>query len=86
MTGDETLIREALGKNDAYATVDLVAGIKKGNWTAEVFAKNVFDERGELSRYAECTIQVCISSPSFRQFYIVPIRPRLIGIRFGQSF
>ena len=86
VTGVETLIRENLGRNDSYATVDLVAGVKRGNWHVEVFAKNLFDERGDLSRYAECTIQVCAGDPVFQQVYIVPIRPRLIGIKFGQEF
>ena len=54
----------------------------------ELFAKNVTDERGELNRYSPCTLSVCgVSFPNApRAIYVVPIQPRLIGIRVGQTF
>ncbi|MEO8113698.1 MAG: TonB-dependent receptor [Phenylobacterium sp.] len=70
-----------LGRLPSYTTADLTAGVKKERWTAEAFIKNAFDARGEVTRFAECAIQVC--GP---QTYIVPIRPMLIGVRFGQDF
>jgi len=51
-----------------------------------VFAKNLFDERGEIGRYTECVIQVCAQTLDFQSVYVIPTRPRTIGIRFGQDF
>lgn len=80
--GDLRLIERAiLGKQKAYTTVDLAAGIARDNWTLELLAKNVFDELGDTFRYAECATQVC----GF-QTYRTPIVPRTIAIRFGQRF
>jgi outer membrane receptor protein involved in Fe transport len=79
-------IRSNLGRNDAFATVDLSAGLERGNWRVEVFAKNLLDERGEIGRYTECVIQVCAQTLDFQSVYIIPTRPRTIGIRFGQDF
>ena len=73
--------RSILGELPEYTTADFTAGIARSNWTLEAYLKNATDERGEVTRYAECAIQVC--GP---QTYIVPIRPRMIGLRFGQNF
>lgn len=75
------LERGILGRLPSYTSADFTAGVERSNWRLEAYIKNAFDERGEEARYAECATQVC--GP---QTYIVPIRPRLIGIRFGQSF
>jgi outer membrane receptor protein involved in Fe transport len=81
-TGDLRVAEAAiLGKLPAYTTVDFVAGVKRGNMTMEAFLKNAFDSRGNVTRTTECAIQVC--GP---QTYIVPIRPMLIGLKFGQDF
>jgi iron complex outermembrane receptor protein len=81
VTGIETPIRSALGKQPGYATVDLAAGIERDTWHAEIFVENAFDAHGDLFTYAECTTQVCEHEP-----YITPNTPRLIGIKFGQKF
>jgi outer membrane receptor protein involved in Fe transport len=73
--------REILGRLPSYSTLDVTAGVNRDNWFAELYLKNAFDERGEVSRYAECAIQVCGA-----QTYVVPIRPRMVGLRFGQKF
>ena len=70
-----------LGKLPAFTAVDFTAGLKNPRWSVEMFLKNAFDERGQVSRYAECAILTC--GP---QTYIVPIRPRQFGIRVGQTF
>ncbi len=81
VTGVEYPIRQALGKQPGFATLDLTAGVETDSWHAEIFAENVTDTRADLFTYAECTTQVCGHEP-----YIVPNVPRLIGIRFGQKF
>ena len=81
--GPSTLVpvRTVLGKQAGYASFDLSAGIDTDNWSAELFVQNAFDERAQQYRYAECVTQVCDA-----QTYVVPSRPRLIGIKFGQKF
>jgi hypothetical protein len=41
---------------------------------------NVFDTRGQITRFAECTPTTCT------QPYIIPTQPRTVGIQFGQKF
>src|SRR5579864_6130056 len=47
----------------------------------ELFLLNAFDERADLYRYAQCTVQTCSANP-----YIATNRPRTIGIRVGAKF
>lgn len=77
-----------LGVMPAYGTLDLFLGGSRENMTVELFAKNVFDERGEVNRYTPCTLNVCGATfPGVpRALYVVPIQPRLIGVRIGQTF
>ena len=91
-TKTEAGLREAdiplLGDMPSFGTVDLSFGGEKGNLSVELFAKNLFDERGQLNRYTPCTLSVCGATfPGVpRAVYVVPIQPRLIGIRIGQTF
>lgn len=81
-TSDLRVAESAIeGRLPAYTTVDFVAGVKRGNSTIEAFLKNAFDSRGNVTRTTECAIQVCGA-----ETYIVPIRPMLIGVKFGQDF
>ena len=76
-TSDLRLVeREITGDMPGYGTVDLSAGIKKNQWGFNVFLKNVFDNRGQLSRYSECATAFCGA-----QTYIVPVQPRTFGVR-----
>jgi outer membrane receptor protein involved in Fe transport len=77
-----------LGEMPSFGTIDLSLGGEKDNWSVEFFAKNLTDERGQLNRYTPCTLSVCGAAfPGVpRALYIVPIQPRLIGIRIGQTF
>ena len=68
-----------IGELPAFTTVNLAFGIDFGKLNAELFASNVFDERGQLSRYLQCG--QCGQRP-----YIVPIQPRTIGMRLGYDF
>ena len=77
-----------LGHMPSFGTIDLSLGGEKGNLSVELFAKNVTDERGQLNRYTPCTLSVCGTAfPGVpRALYVVPIQPRLIGVRIGQTF
>ncbi len=81
--------RSALGQQKGYATVDLTAGIGKDNWTVELSLLNAFDERGDVYRYAECRVTVCAATTPNGvpgAVYVVPAKPRTIGVKFGQKF
>ncbi len=47
------------GNMKAYATVDLAAGIDKGQWSVDLFAKNLFDKRGQVTKGIQCVEAVC---------------------------
>ncbi|HEX9207103.1 MAG TPA: TonB-dependent receptor [Steroidobacteraceae bacterium] len=70
-----------IGDMPSYTLTDLSAGFGRNGWNLELFVRNAFDERGEVSRYSECAEAVCGA-----QTYIVPVQPRLIGIKFSQEF
>ncbi len=81
-----------IGTVGAYGTLDLLAGLAKGNFTLELFAQNALDKRADTYRFAECTIvgglqttipgvTVCGAKP-----LAVITQPRTIGIRFAQTF
>ena len=74
--------RNTLGQLPAYTLADLTFGVARNRFTAELFANNIFDSRGNLTRYSECTIGSC--GPI--AVYQVVTKPRTIGIRFGQRF
>jgi outer membrane receptor protein involved in Fe transport len=76
-----TAERAILGDLDAYTLLDLTAGFGRGNWDVDFYLKNVFDERAEQSRFAQCAEAVCGA-----QAYTVVARPRTIGVRFSQDF
>ncbi len=75
-----TTQREALGEQPAYATVDLTFGADKGDISMDLFVTNLFDKRGELFRYSQCSSCGPIAT------YVVPTQPRVVGIRFGEKF
>jgi len=47
-----------------------------------LYLNNAFDNRGILSRYAECDIQECGQI----SVYDLPVPPRTIGLKFSQRF
>ncbi|MGD0193125.1 MAG: TonB-dependent receptor [Rhizomicrobium sp.] len=82
-------IRSALGKQPGFATFDFSTGIDADKWFAELFVENAFDSNAQQYRYTECTTQVCANAATPggpHEVYVVPQRPRLIGIKFGQRF
>jgi iron complex outermembrane recepter protein len=69
---------DILGRIRSSTLVDAFAGYDWGKFTTELFVSNLFDERNELNRFVACSI--CTRS------YILPGRPRTIGIRAGVKF
>jgi len=74
--------RSLLGQQPGWTTFDFSFGVDRKSYTLELFAKNLFNERVELYRYAECTPGTCAQYASYAG--VAP--PRIIGIKFGQKF
>ena len=70
-----------IGSLPAYTSFDLSAGFETEFFKLDFFIRNATDERGELYRYTECQIAVCGA-----QYYVAPIQPRTIGVRYSQAF
>jgi outer membrane receptor protein involved in Fe transport len=87
LTTAESLV---FGTSPGFSQVDFSAGVKHGNTAVELWAKNLFDVLGDVSRYAECATAVCggnkFGAPGKGIIYRVPIVPRQIGIRVTQDF
>jgi outer membrane receptor protein involved in Fe transport len=66
---------------DAYTTLDLSLGYRRGAWSIDFFLKNATDETTELAKFAECNIAVCGAQP-----YTVSTPPRTLGIRWSRDF
>ena len=62
-------------KLDSYTTVALSAGVRTNEWSFEVFADNLFDERAELS-----------GNFVFDRARVVTNRPRTIGFRVSYDY
>ena len=77
-----------LGPVPGQITGDLSIGADHGNFSLELFAKNLWDEHGEVNRYTPCTTGVCaVGYPGVAPaVYVVPIQPLTVGIKFGQKF
>jgi len=76
-----TFAREVLGKQAGYITTDLSAGLGRDSWTFSAYVVNLNDSRASLTRTTECVEAVCGA-----EVYSVPLRPRTIGVKFGQKF
>ena len=72
---------DLLGNTPGFVSFDFSGGIKKDNWTIDLFIQNAFDKRGQLTKNTFCSITFC--SGSSRTF---TIRPQFFGVRFGQRF
>lgn len=69
----------ALGRLESYTTGNLALGFELAKFNFELFAQNIWDERGQISRFQQCG--ACDQRP-----LIVPITPRTIGLRAGTRF
>lgn len=82
---------DILGDMPSYNMVDLSAGIRKDNWTLNLYVKNLTDARAQFNRFTMCAEAVCGASgvaPLYPdgQIYEVVSTPRTIGLRFAQDF
>ncbi|WP_294120345.1 TonB-dependent receptor [Sphingomonas sp.] len=66
------------GRIKSSTVVDLFAGIDWTKWSAELYVTNVFDSTNELSRGVNCG--------SCTRSFIVPGRPRTLGLRVGYKY
>lgn len=69
-----------LGRQPSYSTFDFAAGVGRDKWNVELTVENAFDKRGEVVRYTSCAPTVCTP------LNVLSVRPRMIGLRFGQKF
>ncbi len=83
-------IQDIYGKMPAYALVDLSAGVDRGPWSVNLFAKNLFDARGQVSKSIQCNELVCGDPGGATaigpKIYTTVTRPRTIGLRIGHKF
>ena len=87
-----TAERNLLGKQPSFSIVDLTAGFSNDSYGLELFVKNAFDERAEITRVAECaTYQPATGTPNSTPLcglepYTVTNTPRTIGVTFSKKF
>ncbi|TNF88607.1 MAG: TonB-dependent receptor, partial [Gammaproteobacteria bacterium] len=74
-TNGDTRFKAARYEQEAYALVDVSAGIRRDGWTAELFINNLFDETAQLN------VNATDYTPS-----VSTNRPRTVGLRFGYRF
>ena len=77
-TGEIVNPNDFQGKIRASTLVDVAAGLDWPTWNVELYARNLFDERNDLSRFVACG--------SCTRALVVSGRPRTIGIRAGMKF
>jgi len=70
-----------LGNTAGFTTFDFSTGVKKDNWSLDLYIQNAFDKRGALTTNTFCSVVFC--SGSSRTF---TVRPQIFGIKFGQKF
>ncbi|HYD12346.1 MAG TPA: TonB-dependent receptor [Allosphingosinicella sp.] len=84
------LVNPIYGNLGSYQIVDLSAGLQNDDWTFEIFARNLFDERGALGSGIQCNEFVCGDAGGATaigpKIYTFVSRPRTIGIRIGRNF
>jgi iron complex outermembrane recepter protein len=62
-------------ENPAYSSFDAAAGVAKDNWTVHAYSQNLFNKETSLF---ENTAQFVVAE--------TPLRPRIIGVKFGYKF
>jgi outer membrane receptor protein involved in Fe transport len=79
-----------IGNLDAYTIVDTSAGIERGPWSVDLYVKNLFDVRGQITKGVQCLETVCGDPEGLTEagpkIYTVITRPRTIGLRVGRKF
>ncbi len=83
-------INDIYGNLDAFTEVDIGTGVETGPWSLDLFVKNLFDVRGQLSKGIQCREEVCGDQDNVTagggKIYTVVSRPRTIEIRVGRKF
>jgi iron complex outermembrane receptor protein len=69
----------SIGRLPAFTTANLAVGADFGDFSLEAFVQNLWDERGQLTRFQSCG--VCS-----QRTYILYTTPRTIGVRAGMKF
>ena len=79
-----------LGDLDAYTLVDTSVGADKGPWSVDLYVKNLFDVRGQVTKGVSCLETVCGDPDHLTaigpKIYTTITPPRTIGIRVGRKF
>ena len=77
-----------LGSMPGFATVDFSVGAERDDTSVELFVKNAFDQRGQLSRATYCTTAICgVAYPGVpAAVYVLPAQPLTVGLRVGRKF
>ncbi|HUE78854.1 MAG TPA: TonB-dependent receptor [Sphingomicrobium sp.] len=74
----------------AYSLVDLNTGVATGPWTFDLYVKNLFDKRGQITKGINCVETVCGDPGGGTaigpKIYTSVTRPRTIGLRVGHRF
>ncbi len=85
-----TFENDLVGNFKAYTTADVSVGIKSEDWSAELFATNLFNSRGVINSAVQCGETICgdafDDTANGGVFYDNVIRPRLIGIKVSKDF
>jgi iron complex outermembrane recepter protein len=78
------------GNLPAFAQVDVSAGIEPNGWNVEVYVKNLFGARGQLSKAIQCLETTCGDPGGDTDrggiIYTTVARPRTFGLRVGRKF
>jgi outer membrane receptor protein involved in Fe transport len=78
------------GNMKAYTLVDAAAGIERGPWNVDLYVKNIFDVRGQITKSIQCVEAVCGDPDGLTaiggKIYTTVTRPRTIGLRIGRKF
>jgi iron complex outermembrane recepter protein len=79
-----------LGNLDSYALVDTSVGAEKGPWSVDLYVKNLFDVRGQITKGVSCLETICGDPEGLTEIgpkiYTTVTRPRTIGLRVGRKF
>ena len=79
-----------IGEYDAYTVVDAATGVEYGPWSLDLYVKNLFNVRGEITKGIQCLETVCGDPDGVTaigpKIYTTITRPRLIGLRIGRKF
>jgi iron complex outermembrane recepter protein len=78
------------GNLKSYVITDFVTGVERGPWNMQLYVKNLFDARGQISKGIQCVETVC-GDPLGQtdiggKVYTVVTRPRTMGLRVGYKF